>query len=84
MKEVMMNFKIRVVDNIGEWSVESFGVPGTEFHIVDGRFTDLSNLHWENIFCPYNNIEVINKFFSEDDEWQTVFELVEEESNDKE
>lgn len=82
-----MNFKIRVVENIGEDSIENFGVPGTEINVVGGEFKDLLNYHWCKDGKCFQNIQEVNEYFNQDDgaTWfNTVFELVEEKSNDKE
>jgi hypothetical protein len=74
----MMNFKIRVVENIGAYSYRKFGSPGSILRVIDGVFKDKESSIWTNDGEKYNDPEDINKHFSEKDEWQTLFELVEE------
>ena len=76
-KKEMENCKIRVVENIGDWSVELFGNPGTEFDVSNGCFNDLENFKWTKDNELFKNIDETNKYFGESDHFQTVFELVE-------
>ena len=69
---------IRVIENIGSISECTFGVPGTEIDVYDGVFLDLTDFKWDNDFKPFENIDEINKMFSENDIWKTEFELAEE------
>lgn len=73
-----MDFKIRVVENIGNWSEEIFGKAGTVLVVNNGEFFDLEGFLWNNDCEPFKNIEEINTLFNERDFWQTEFELVEE------
>jgi hypothetical protein len=85
-KEVMMNFKIRVVENIGGDSQAAFGPPGTVLEIKDGTFTDLEGYEWDNKSLLYEDIsDIISHFSNQYPGWySTAFELVEEEQDDKE
>lgn len=74
----MNDFKIRVVKNIGKSSDRVFGSIGTEFEVVNGVFYDKNSFEWDNDSKTYKTIEEINRHFSENDEWQTIFELAEE------
>ena len=73
----MNNFKIRVRENIGERSVKCFGAIGNELEVTDKEIIDLEDFSWHNNNVGFNDIDEVNELFSEDDEWQTVFELVE-------
>lgn len=75
-----MNFKIRVVENIGEDSQLTFGVPGTINEVTDGVLQDIEGFKWYGGFGGLNDI---NEFFNQS-YFKTVFELVEEEQDDKE
>lgn len=82
-----MNFKIRVVENIGEDSIKSFGVPGTVHNVCYGKIVGDDDSSWTNDGKYYENIQEVNNHLGNRyrvEEWQTLFELVEEESNDKE
>lgn len=73
------NFKIRVVENIGEDSLNVFGEPGTIFCLINGTIRDLEGYLWRTDF---NNLDDVHKFFNGsaiDDCFATKFELVEEE-----
>lgn len=75
----LMNGKIRVVENIGSDSEDLFGEPGTVLTVIDGVFEDLEGYRWEDVgWSGYKDVDQINEQFSEEDEYQTVFELVEE------
>lgn len=74
-----MNFKIRVVENIGSDSVNAFGHVGNELSVQYGALEDLEGYEWNNCNSLLHDIEEVNEFFSEDDSYQTVFELVESE-----
>ncbi len=71
-----MNFKIRVVENIGSWSKRLFGTPGTILVVTNGSFNDLDDFEWDYDDNPFSNIDEINEFFGEEDQWNTIFELV--------
>lgn len=73
------NFRIRVVENIGELSEAAFGTPETIHEIISGTLTDSEGYSWIEDF---RSLEEIHKFFNEkaiDDCFSTKFELVEEE-----
>lgn len=77
-----MNFRIRVVKNIGDWSEKCFGTPGTEFKVKNGSFRDRNCFKWDNDLVPFNDfndVEEINQYFGANDYWQTIFEEVNEE-----
>jgi hypothetical protein len=78
IKEVVMNFKIRVVKNKGSDSKKAFGLVGSEFSVIDGTITDKQGFKWTNdgkLFKSFH--EVFNYFIYA--EWcETEFELVEE------
>ncbi len=77
LQNKMNDFKIRVSKNIGECSIECFGEPGTEFEVLDGYFYDLQSNKWritDNL--PFENIDGVNEYFSGEDTFKTVFELV--------
>lgn len=73
----MEDFKIRVVKNIGESSIETFGKKGTLFYVSDGIFADMQGDLWGDT-RRFLNINDINNFFLDEGEFETVFELVEE------
>jgi hypothetical protein len=76
----MQNFKVRVAENIGEESVDTFGSVGTILKVTYGVLTDLNGYVWDNAIdrdC-YESVEDLNNHFSFGDEYQTVFEAVEE------
>ena len=80
----MGDFKIRVVENIGEESLGVFGEPGREFEVVNGEFYDLECDTWNNDGDVFENVGDINGYFGQQDSFQTVFELVDEPCWDKE
>lgn len=73
------NFKIRVVENIGKYSESTFGPAGSILSISDSEFRDLDGYDWYDTLDQPVNIKNINNCFSDVDEFQTKFELVEEE-----
>jgi hypothetical protein len=77
-----VNFKIRVIDNIGFRSVETFGCIGTVINVVDGFIHDLRGHRWlkPHALSQYRNVEEINKAFTSPvPMWfNTEFELVED------
>lgn len=79
-----MNFKIRVVENIGQDSQSAFGPPVTVLEIKDGTFTDLEGYEWDNRGLLYLDIsDIISHFRNQYPGWyNTVFELVEEEQDE--
>lgn len=75
----LMNGKIRVVENIGSDSEDTFGEPGTVLTVADGTFEDLDGFGWNYPDeSGYEDVDQINEYFSEEDEYRTVFELVED------
>lgn len=68
-----MEFKMRVVRNIGIGSESSFGKPGTIHIVRDGEFTDLNETEW--CINP-NTVEHLNNWLSTTS-YATEFELVE-------
>jgi hypothetical protein len=75
----LMNGRIRVVENIGRESEDAFGFPGAELDVVDGVLEDSEGFEWDYYHSEgFKNIGQINEQFSEEDEYQTVFELVED------
>lgn len=73
-----MNFKMKVAENIGRYSVDVFGVVGDIIEVVDGVFFDKEGFFWNNDGNLFLNVEQVNKFFNVPDVWNTRFELVEE------
>lgn len=67
-----MDFRIRVIENIGKDSEEQFGPPGTILDVVHGEIISLNGVIWG---C-FENVQDINNYFSEKDEYETVFTLV--------
>jgi hypothetical protein len=82
MKEVMMNFKIRVVENIGEYSEEIFGPVGFTHTVHKGGFHDLNGNKWSDGKKGFSNTDEINKYFADYACYNTVFALVEEEPDE--
>lgn len=74
----MGDFEIRVVENIGEKSLNLFGEPGTELEVVGGWFRDSKGAYWDNEHDGFEDIDDIDYYFSQPDGYQTVFELVED------
>lgn len=71
--------KVKVVKNIGEESKYEFGVEGNILEVKDGCIKSLRPLcYWEQWSQHECTIEALNKYFGEEDQYQTVFELVEE------
>lgn len=80
-----MNFKIRVVENIGRYSQDAFGKTGTVMQVTNGILTDFEGFQWGSHGITIRDIEGINKRLKHRScDYKTVFELVEEEINDKE
>jgi hypothetical protein len=73
-----VNFKIRVVENIGVHSLFVFGEPGTVFEVLDGEFRDKKHHLWNQGGLKYRGFKEVDKDFSVIDEFQTKFELVED------
>lgn len=67
-----MDFKIRVIENIGEDSEKQFGPLDTILDVVAGEIRSFNGVIWGN----FENIQDINNYFSEEDEYETVFALV--------
>lgn len=71
--------KVRVKENIGRDSLFEFGTPGTAFEVKeDGMIMSFRGMDW----CAWSEhectIEALNRYFGVEDQYQTVFELVEE------
>lgn len=73
-----MNFKIKVVENIGSDSRVIFGDIGSIRAVTDGVLYDNDGFGWSNNGALFHNIEEVNAYFEDEDEYQTVFELAEE------
>jgi hypothetical protein len=75
-----VNFKIRVVENVGRYSEESFGKPGNVLDVKDGLLKDLEDFIWSNNKELFGSIETINGRFGSTlaKDWRTEFELVED------
>lgn len=73
------NFKMKVVRNIGEYSERNVGKVGTIIEVIDGEFPDphLPEHPWSNNNNCFRTFEQVVKYFSEDDEYETIFALVE-------
>jgi len=69
----MGNFKIRVVENIGEESINCFGEIGNELEVVNEKLEDLSG----DVWIALRGVDGVNALFGDADIWQTVFELAE-------
>lgn len=77
------NFKIRVVENIGKYSIESFGKIGTVFEVNNGKFKDKDGLTWINDGKLYKSVEDINNQINKEDcLFRTRFELVKEQQDE--
>lgn len=77
------NFKIRVVENIGKYSIESFGKIGTVFEVNNGKFKDKEGFTWINDGKTYKSIEDINNQINKEDlSFRTRFELVKEQQDE--
>lgn len=71
--------KVKVVKNIGYDSKYEFGTEGTILEVKDGYIHSLrAGCFWEQWSQHECTIEALNKYFGEKDQFQTVFELVEE------
>lgn len=72
-----MNFKIRVVENLGVESKEAFGETGTILDVANGSLRDNEGFDWNNNF---KNICEIHDYFNNGklDWYKTKFELVED------
>jgi len=73
----MGNFKVRVVENVGEDSADTFGEVGNEIEVIDGKLIDLDNDSWNGCGTGFKDIDDINVWFSDLGDYGTVFELVE-------
>ena len=71
---------MRVKENIGQDSIRFFGYTSTIIKVADGKFAD-NDFFWDNCGCGYKTIDDVNEHFSSKDSFQTIFELVTEESN---
>ena len=71
-----MNFKVKVVANIGSDSAYFFGKVGTIHEVKNSILVDLLDNRW-----IADNIEHINEKFGINGRMQTLFELVEEDYN---
>lgn len=77
------NFKIRVVENIGKYSIESFGKIGTVFEVNNGKFKDKEGFTWINDGKTYKSIEDINNQINKEDlSFRTRFELAKEQQDE--
>lgn len=74
----MASYKIKVIKNIGESSEYWFGKPGTLLHVVNGELIGMHDCPWYPDEGAFEGFDSINNYFSEEDEFQTVFELVKE------
>lgn len=71
--------RIRVVKNIGSESKYIFGTEGNILDVKDGYIKGLRAYCYWKQWSEYEcTIEALNKYFGEEDQYQTVFELVEE------
>lgn len=78
-----MNFKIRVVENIGCYSGICIGPVGAIFNVIDGKFQDIMGYQWSGIsITGFNDVAEINDYFEFTDNYATKFELVEEEQDE--
>lgn len=69
-----MNFKIRVVENIGTSSKITFGSPGITLEVENGTLIDTEKYRWQEDF---ENIKEINEYFKCGiGLFETEFELV--------
>ena len=71
--------KVRVKENIGRDSLFEFGTTGTVFEVKeDGMIMSFRGMDW----CAWSEhectIEALNRYFGVEDQYQTIFELVEE------
>lgn len=73
-----MNGKIRVVENIGSDSEDTFGLDGSVLTVIGGEFMDIEGFPWNRDHTGFGSIEQVNEYFATADEYQTVFELVED------
>jgi len=73
----MENFKIRVVENVGEDSIETFGEVGNELEVINGKLIDLDDDSWSGCGTGFEDIDDVNDWFSDLGDYGTVFELVE-------
>lgn len=77
------NFKIRVVENIGDCSVDVFGSIGTVFEVENGVFKDKEGFTWINDGKTYKSIEDINNQINKEDlSFRTRFELIKEQQEE--
>ena len=53
----MENFKIRVVENIGEDSLETFGEVGNELEVINGKLIDLEDDSWSDYGTVFELVE---------------------------
>lgn len=67
------NFKVRVVENIGNESKTIFGKVGTIISVTDGKFKDFEGDGWY-----YDSYEEMTNNLSEHDWFETKFELLED------
>ena len=74
----LMNGRIRVVENIGSYSEEAFGLDGAVLTIIDGVLEDIEGFPWSGNCSGFKDIDHVNDYFATADEYQTVFELVED------
>lgn len=74
------NFKMKVVKNIGSNSVYHIGKVGTIIAVVDGKFPDPNDesFPWTNEGKLFKNFEQVSSYFSEEDRFETIFELLED------
>lgn len=71
--------RVRVVKNIGSESKYIFGTEGNILDVKDGCIKGLRVYCYWKQWSEYEcTIEALNKYFGEEDQYQTVFELVEE------
>lgn len=74
----LMNGEIRVVENIGPYSEDAFGHEGDALMVIDGEIEDNEGFPWRGNCDGFKSIEHVNEYFATADEYQTVFELVED------
>lgn len=72
-------FKVKVVGNIGEYSERYFGGVGSILTFKDGFCNLKDDRRWYS-----DSFDELKLELSEDDEWETKIELVEEGDNDME
>lgn len=70
--------KVKVIENKGRDSLFEFGKVGTIHEVKEGMIMSFRGMDW----CKWSEhectVEALNRYFGEKDQYQTVFELVEE------